>query len=150
MKPPSWSLYLSAGIFIVVAGLLVYVVIRCSPATIDDGQEPPQIYGSNLHIEFCLDSSSASWLPSSSFWSPAAPSEGSSDEAMPEDALKVRHRRPPVVVEIHHSGSPGIITANELHIPVSSRDVARPRPTHVTPQSADVYPRQLLGSPTGG
>src|SRR5215475_9955338 len=44
-------LAICAGIFLVVGGLLAYTVVRFRQRPTDDGQEPPQIYGSN-QLEF--------------------------------------------------------------------------------------------------
>ena len=44
-------LAICAGIFLVVAGLLVYTLSSVSATAGDDGQEPPQVYGSN-QLEF--------------------------------------------------------------------------------------------------
>src|SRR5881394_2314089 len=40
-------LLISAGIFLVVAGLLIVAIIRFRARPGDEGKEPPQIYGSN-------------------------------------------------------------------------------------------------------
>jgi len=44
-------LAICAGIFLVVGGLLAYTVVRFRQRPTDQGQEPPQIYGSN-QLEF--------------------------------------------------------------------------------------------------
>src|SRR5580692_7969550 len=41
----------TAVIFLIVAGLLTYSIVRFRARPIDDGREPPQVYGSNP-IEF--------------------------------------------------------------------------------------------------
>ncbi|MGB8464938.1 MAG: cytochrome c oxidase subunit II transmembrane domain-containing protein, partial [Terrimicrobiaceae bacterium] len=43
-------LLISAVIFVIVTGLLIYIVIKFRRPANDDGNEPPQIYGST-HIE---------------------------------------------------------------------------------------------------
>ncbi len=40
-------LAITAGIFVVVGGLLAYCVVRFRRRPDDDGSEPPQVYGSN-------------------------------------------------------------------------------------------------------
>src|SRR5262245_52416214 len=45
------ALAVCAGIFVVVGGLLAYVVIRFRQRPEDEGHEPPQVYGSN-QLEF--------------------------------------------------------------------------------------------------
>src|SRR5271167_1319752 len=42
---------ITAVIFLIVAGLLTYSIVRFRARPIDDGREPPQVYGSNP-IEF--------------------------------------------------------------------------------------------------
>jgi hypothetical protein len=52
---PAWAVHelsilvlmICAGIFIVVAGLTIYTIIRFRQPKDDDGREPPQVYGSN-------------------------------------------------------------------------------------------------------
>src|SRR5262249_23228327 len=44
-------LAICAGIFLVVGGLLAYTVVRFRRRPDDEGQEPPQVYGSN-QLEF--------------------------------------------------------------------------------------------------
>jgi len=41
------ALAICAGIFLVVAGLLAYIVFRFRERPEDEGREPPQVYGSN-------------------------------------------------------------------------------------------------------
>src|SRR4029453_12902777 len=41
------ALGVCAGIFLIVGGLLVYTTVRFRRRALDDGAEPPQIYGSN-------------------------------------------------------------------------------------------------------
>ncbi len=127
--------FICLGIFLVVAGLLVYVVIRFRRKENDDGQEPPQIYGST-QIELA-------WtvipiLITVVLILVTSRTIGEiQNMKMPEDALKVRIVGHQWWWEIHYPEL-GIITANELHIPVSSRDHAKATPTHVSLQSADV------------
>jgi cytochrome c oxidase subunit II len=56
---------------------------------------------------------------------------------MPADALKVRIVGHQWWWEVDYPDL-GIITANEIHIPLSDRDPAKATPTHLTLQSADV------------
>jgi len=128
-------LLITAGIFLVVTFLLVYIVVKFRRRKDDDGDEPPQIYGSS-HIELA-------WtvlpiLITVVLILVASRTIGEiQNMPMPENALKVRLVGHQWWWEIHYPDL-GIVTANEIHIPVSSRDRDKARPTHITLQSADV------------
>jgi cytochrome c oxidase subunit 2 len=124
---------LTAGIFVVVGGLLLFVVIRYRHHAADGDKEPPQIYGSS-QIEM-------SWtvvpilLVFMLFLTTARVILGT--ERIPKPASSMD------VVVIGHQfwweyryPSLGIVTANELHIPVS--DPAHPTPTYLKMSSVDV------------
>jgi cytochrome c oxidase subunit 2 len=123
------------AIFLIVVGLLIYILIRFRRPEGDDGQEPPQIYGSS-HIELA-------WtvipiLITVVLVLVTSRTIGEiQNMKMPENALKVRVVGHQWWWEIHYPDL-GIITANELHIPISSRDPEKARPTHLLLQSADV------------
>jgi cytochrome c oxidase subunit 2 len=125
---------ITAGIFLLVAGLLLYALIRFRHRESDPTglQEPAQIYGSN-QIEL-------SWtvIPAlivvMLFLATARVIYSTEHAAKPAEALDVtvighqfwwEYRYPTL----------GIITANELHIPVSNPD--HPTPTYLTMSSAD-------------
>jgi len=127
-------LSITAGIFLVVGGLLVYVVIRYRhrPGDTNSAQEPPQIYGST-QIEL-------SWtvipilIVVMLFLATARIIMTTQNAPKPAAALDVtvighqfwwEYRYPKL----------GIVTANELHIPIS--DPAHPTPTYLTMSSAD-------------
>jgi len=127
-------LSITAGIFLVVGGLLVYVVIRYRhrPGDTNSAQEPPQIYGST-QIEL-------SWtvipilIVVMLFLATARIIMATQNAPKPAAALDVtvighqfwwEYRYPKL----------GIVTANELHIPIS--DPAHPTPTYLTMSSAD-------------
>ena len=122
-------------IFIIVAGLLVYIIIRFGHYDKDDNHEPPQIYGSKsielawtvipIIITVVLILVTSRTIGEIQ------------NQKMPDDALKIRVVGHQWWWEIHYPDL-GIITANEVHIPVSSRDAAKARPTHLELQSADV------------
>ena len=120
-------------IFIVVAGLTVYAIIRYRRRPGDDGSEPPQVYGSTqielawtvvpFLIVIVLFLTTTRYI------------------------FAIEERPPtPNAVEVSIVGNQwwweiryprlGIVTANELHVPVS--DPASPTPTVITLQSADV------------
>ncbi|HEY4380253.1 MAG TPA: cytochrome c oxidase subunit II [Acidobacteriaceae bacterium] len=127
-------LSITAAIFLVVGGLLFYVLLRYRhrPGEKDASQEPPQIYGSN-QIEL-------SWtvipilIVVMLFLATARVILSTQNAPKPAAALDVtvighqfwwEYRYPKL----------GIVTANELHIPVS--DPKHPTPTYLTMSSAD-------------
>jgi len=124
-------LIVTAGIFAVVASLLVYSVVRFRRRADDDGSEPPQVYGSD-RIELawtvipiitvfvlCLVTARTVYDVQ------AAP--------RPADALEVTVVGHQWWWEIRY---PGFATANEMHVPVSEGPAARP--TFLALESADV------------
>ena len=122
-----------AAIFVVVSALLAYALLRFRVRGVDDGREPPQIYGSNpLELAWTLVPIIVVFLLSLA-------------SIRVVDELQIEARPPgwvPVTVvghqwwwEIHYPEF-GITTANELHVPVS--DPAAPRPTFLDLQSRDV------------
>lgn len=128
-------LVITAAIFVVVTILLVYIVVKFRRRKSDDGDEPPQIYGSS-HIELA-------WtvLPILITVVLILVTSRTIGEIqnmpMPEDALKIRLVGHQWWWEVEYPEL-GIVTANEIHIPVSSRDRDKAKPTHVLLQSADV------------
>jgi cytochrome c oxidase subunit II len=138
--PAQWEFGLSMlvlsvtlAIFLTVAGLLLYVLIRYRHRPSDSGREPAQIYGSN-QIEL-------SWtvipilIVVVLFLSTTRVILDTEAAPKPSSALDVtvighqfwwEYRYPKL----------GVVTANELHIPVS--DPAKPRPTYLSMSSADM------------
>jgi len=125
-------LAVTAGIFVVVFALLVYAVVRFRRKPDDDGSEPPQVYGS-YEVELA-------WtiipvlIVVALFLATARVIASIQHPPKPRDALDV--------VVIGHQywweyryPAFGVVTANELHVPVS--DPARPTPTFLTLLSAD-------------
>src|SRR5271163_4130261 len=123
---------LTGGIFLFVGGLMLWVVVHYRSRPSDDNTEPIQIYGSN-QIEL-------SWtvipilLVFMLFLTTARVILATESIPKPTGALDV--------VVIGHQfwweyryPSPGIVTANELHIPVS--DPAHPTPVYLKMSSAD-------------
>jgi cytochrome c oxidase subunit 2 len=121
-------------IFLIVGGLLLYALLRYRhrPNDANAAQEPPQIYGSN-QIEL-------SWtvipilIVVMLFLATARVILSTQDAPKPAAALDVtvighqfwwEYRYPKL----------GIVTANELHIPVN--DPKHPTPTYLTMSSAD-------------
>ena len=125
-------LSITGAIFLVVSGLLIYALIRYRQRTSQADREPAQIYGSN-QIEL-------SWtvvpilIVVILFLSTARVIYTTEDAKKPSTAIDV------VVVghqfwwEFRYPKL-GIVTANELHVPVS--DPKNPTPTYLTMSSAD-------------
>jgi cytochrome c oxidase subunit 2 len=125
---------ITGAIFVVVGGLLLYALVRYRhrPSEKNASQEPAQIYGSN-QIEL-------SWtvipvlIVVMLFLATARVIFTTETTAKPAEAVDVtvighqfwwEYRYPKL----------GIVTANELHVPVS--DPAHPTPTYLTMSSAD-------------
>src|SRR5262249_52099386 len=123
----------TAAIFLLVGGLGVYAIVRFRRRRDDDGREPPQVYGSRqielawtvvpLLIVVVLFLVAARYI-----W-------GVEHRALPADTAEVAICGHQWWWEIRYPKL-GIVTANELHLPVS--DAARPMPTFLTLESADV------------
>ncbi len=124
---------ITAVIFLIVAGLLAYSVVRFRARPGDDGREPPQVYGSNpiefawttvpIIIVFVLILVTARTI----YVVQAAP--------RPPGALSVRVIAHQWWWEFRYPGL-GIVTANELHVPLS--DPQSPTPTFLELESANV------------
>jgi cytochrome c oxidase subunit 2 len=125
-------LAVTATIFVVVFSLLMYAVVRFRKRTDDDGREPPQVYGSN-QVELA-------WtvipvlIVVALFMATARVIGSVQRAARPSNAIEViaighqfwwEYRYP----ALH------VVTANELHVPVS--DPAHPTPTFIRLLSAD-------------
>src|SRR5262245_42886678 len=125
-------LSITAVIFVVVAGLLVYAIVkfRVTPANAD--REPPQVYGST-QIELA-------WtivpilIVVVLFAATARVIHAIQDAPQPTNAVEVTVIGHQFWWEYRYPAL-GIVTANELHIPVS--DLSRPRPTFLKLLSAD-------------
>lgn len=124
-------LAVTGAIFIIVFSLLVFAIVRFRRHA-DDTSEPPQVYGSN-QVELA-------WtvipilIVGVLFMATARVVADTQKFAQPDDAI--------TVIAIGHQfwweyryPELGIVTANELHVPVS--DSARPTPTFITLLSAD-------------
>ena len=126
-------LAITAVIFVIVGGLLAYSVVRFRSRPDDDGREPPQVYGSNpvefawttvpTLIVFVLILTTARTI----YTVQAAP--------RPPGAIGVRVVGHQWWWEFQYPDL-GIVTANELHIPLS--DPHHPTPTFLELESADV------------
>jgi cytochrome c oxidase subunit II len=125
-------LVITGLIFAVVFSLLVYAVIRYRSRSTDDGHEPPQVYGSNqMELAWTV----VPVLIVLVLFLATARVIQSVQEAVP----------PPGTIQVTAVGHQywwefrypalGVVTANELHVPVSDR--AHPTPTFFKLLSAD-------------
>lgn len=128
-----FTLAVTLAIFLVVGGLLAYSVIRFRARPGDEPREPAQLYGSNpiefawtaipLLIVFVLVLTTVRTI-----YDVQAAAE-------PPDAIHVRVIGHQWWWEFRYPDL-GIVTANELHVPLS--DPAHPTPTWLVLESADV------------
>src|ERR1700739_382022 len=125
-------LAVTGAIFLIVFALLLYSVVKFRKRKNDDGREPPQVYGSN-QVELA-------WtiipilIVVALFMATARVIASVQKAARPDNAIDV--------VAIGHQfwweyryPALGVVTANELHVPVS--DDNHPRPTFIKLLSAD-------------
>jgi len=125
-------LAVTGAIFLVVFALLLYSVVKFRKRKNDDGREPPQVYGSN-QIELA-------WtvipvlIVVALFMATARVIASVQKTVRPDNAIEV--------VAIGHQfwweyryPALGVVTANELHVPVS--DDNHPTPTFIKLFSAD-------------
>ncbi|MBV8436742.1 MAG: cytochrome c oxidase subunit II [Silvibacterium sp.] len=131
-------LEITAAIFVAVAGLLTYVIIRYRARTGDDESEPAQVYGSN-QVELA-------WtvipilIVVVLFLTTARVIFAIQDAPMPTAALEVTAVGHQFWWEYRYpkQGLVGqdFVAVNELHVPLSSTD--HPTPTYIKLLSADV------------
>jgi len=133
LRAATLVLVITIGIFVVVGGLLAYGVVAFRRRPDDDGSEPPQVYGSDqielawtvipivIVVVLCLVTARTVYDVQAAVKPPGA-----------VDVTVVGHQW---WWEIRYPEL-GIVTANELHVPVS--DPADPTPTYLALESADV------------
>src|SRR5262249_8479750 len=121
------------AIFLVVAGVLTYTVIRFGRRAADADDEPPQVYGSN-QIEIAWTIIPVLIVAVLSM-ATARVIVDVQDKRPTPDALQVTVIGHQWWWEIGYP-SRGIVTANELHVPVSEPTHARP--TFLRLETADV------------
>jgi cytochrome c oxidase subunit 2 len=123
----------TAVIFVVVFSLLVYAVVTFRNRTDDDNCEPPQVYGSN-QVEFA-------WtvipvlIVLALFMASSRVIATIQNAERPANAIEVVATGHQFWWEYRYPGL-NVITANELHVPVS--DPENPTPTFITLLSADM------------
>ena len=127
-------LAITAGIFAVVAAMLVYVVWKFRGKE-TDLNEPPQIYGST-HIELAW--TVVPILITFVLILVTSRTIGEvQNKKMPANAVQVRLVGHQWWWEVRYPKE-GIVTANEIHVPVSRRNGPGERPTELILESADV------------
>jgi cytochrome c oxidase subunit 2 len=126
-------LAITAAIFVIVGGFAVYTLIRFGRRPPNPEVEPAQVYGSTqielawtvvpflIVVVLFLVTARYVW--------------GIERRAKPADALEITVVGNQWWWEIRYPKL-GIVTANEIHVPVS--DAAHPAPTFITVQSVDV------------
>ena len=120
------------AIFIVVFTLLLYSVVKFRKRRNDDGREPPQVYGSN-QVELA-------WtvipilIVVALFMATARVIASVQKVSMPGNAIAVTAIGHQFWWEYRYPAL-GVVTANELHVPVS--DPVHPTPTFIKLLSAD-------------
>ncbi|HKM89956.1 MAG TPA: cytochrome c oxidase subunit II [Candidatus Acidoferrales bacterium] len=125
-------LAISGIIFVCVFWLLVYSVVKFRKRSDDDGSEPPQVYGSNpLELAWTVI---PGLIVLVLFLATARVIHAIQDAPRPESAVEVTVIGHQFWWEFRYPGL-GVVTANELHVPVS--DPAHPTPTFLTLLSAD-------------
>jgi cytochrome c oxidase subunit II len=122
----------TGAVFVVVGGLLTYAVIKFRKRPGDNGREPAQVYGST-QVELA-------WtvipvlIVVVLFLATARVIASVQNAARPRGAIEVTVVGHQYWWEYRYPGF-GVVTANELHVPVS--DPAHPTPTFLTLLSAD-------------
>lgn len=125
-------LAVTGAIFLIVFTLLLYSVVKFRKRKNDDGREPPQVYGSN-QVELA-------WtiipilIVVALFMATARVIAVVQNASAPSNAIAVTAIGHQFWWEYRYPGL-GVVTANELHVPVS--DPVHPTPTFIKLLSAD-------------
>ncbi|HUL32449.1 MAG TPA: cytochrome c oxidase subunit II [Candidatus Eisenbacteria bacterium] len=125
-------LMITGIIFVVVFTLLVYAIVKFRARATDPAQEPPQVYGSS-QIELAWTVIPA-LIVVILFLASARVIHAIQDAKRPPDAVDVTAIGHQFWWEFRYPNL-GVVTANELHIPLS--DPAHPTPTFLKLLSAD-------------
>jgi len=137
---PAYSLFgfsllvliVCAAIFLIVFSLLVYSILKFRKRPDDDGREPPQIYGSNP-IELAWTVMPV-LIVIVLFLASVRVIMAVQDAEPPPSAVEVTAIGHQFWWEFRYPGL-GVVTANELHVPVSGP--SSPTPTFIRLLSAD-------------
>ena len=119
-------------IFVIVFGLLVYSVVKYRRRAGDNGREPPQVYGSN-QVELAW-TVIPGLIVLVLFLATARVIRSVQDAPKPPGAIEVIAIGHQFWWEFRYPAL-GVVTANELHVPVS--DPSHPSPAFLTLLSAD-------------
>jgi cytochrome c oxidase subunit 2 len=125
-------LSITGAIFVVVFCLLVYSVSKFRQSAGDDGREPPQVYGSN-QVELAWTVMPV-LIVLVLFLATARVIHSVQDARKPPEAIEVIAIGHQFWWEFRYPRL-GVVTANELHVPVS--DPSHPMPTFIRLLSAD-------------
>ena len=127
------ALAVCAAIFLIVAGMLVYTIIRFRRRPGDEGREPPQVYGSNqIELAWTVIPIIIVIVLILATTRTIYDVQGAIPPADAVNATVVGHQW---WWEIRYPKL-GIVTANELHVPVS--ESSKRQPTFLRLESADV------------
>jgi cytochrome c oxidase subunit 2 len=141
MSTPAWRIYhlslfvlgVTGAIFVIVFTLTVFAMVRFRRRRDDDGREPPQFFGSNrLETAWTIVPILIVLLLTLTGMRVIQSIQSAPRPAHAVDITVIGHQW---WWEIHYPAY-GIVTANELHVPVS--DPGAPTPTWLTLLSADV------------
>ena len=125
-------LAVTAAIFVVVFSLLTYAVVKFRRRINDEGREPPQVYGSN-QVELAWTVIPVLIIVAL-FMATARVIADVQKTARPDNAIDVIAIGHQFWWEYRYPGL-NVVTANELHVPVSNLD--HPSPTFIELLSAD-------------
>ena len=126
-------LSITGAIFVIVAGLLIFAIVRYRRRPGDPQGEPPQIYGSGrIELAWTVIPLLAVTVL---FLSTTRTIFAVQGAALPDDSLRVEVIGHQWWWEFHYPEL-GVTTANELHVPVSNRNDRRP--TRLDLESQDV------------
>jgi cytochrome c oxidase subunit 2 len=125
-------LTICGAIFLVVAALLLYAIVKFRRAPDDDNREPAQVYGSNqMELAWTVI---PILIVVVLFLATARVIHAVDDARFPPETTEVTAVGHQFWWEFRYPKQ-GFVTANELHVPVS--DPSHPTPTHIMLLSAD-------------
>jgi len=125
-------LTICGAIFLVVAALLLYAIVKFRRASNDDNREPAQVYGSNqMELAWTVI---PILIVVVLFLATARVIHAVEDARFPPETTEVTAVGHQFWWEFRYP-TQGFVTANELHVPVS--DASHPTPTHIMLLSAD-------------